>query len=207
MKKYKLECYGWEMEALCHSLDNDKVERINKLVEEGQELYEVVHDIEDCDVDIYSPDLFHITRGLDNGTMKFYLKDEDDNEILTFDIEQVRVVWDSFDYEGGYTSLSAFPEDDNRLFIAFESKGGICSYEFESDEFPKMEDFSYLNGDIETPEGCWDFIDKIFFKGEELEIEDCLDRTNFFSMLPEEDHINLRAPHSPILDAWWMIYR
>lgn len=40
MKKYKLECYGWEMEALCHSLDNDKAERINKLVEEGQELYE-----------------------------------------------------------------------------------------------------------------------------------------------------------------------
>ena len=40
-----------------------------------------------------------------------------------------------------------------------------------------MEDFAYLNGDIETPEGCWDFIDKIFFKGEELEITDCLDNT------------------------------
>jgi hypothetical protein len=86
MKKYKLECYGWEMEALCHSLDNDKAERINKLVEEGQELYEAVNDIEDFDVDIYSPDVFQIvdiyspdvfqiSRGLDND--KIFFKEEE----------------------------------------------------------------------------------------------------------------------------------
>lgn len=178
MKKYKLECYGWEMEALCHSLDNDKAERINKLVEEGQELYEAVNDIEDFDIDVYSPDVFQISRGLDNDTMKFYLKDEDGNEILSFDIEQINPIWDVLDYEGESTSLSAFPEDDNKLFIVNESKGGIFAYEFESDELPKLEDFSYLNGDIETPEGCWDFIDKIFFKEEELEATDYLDNTH-----------------------------
>ena len=176
MKKYKLECYGWEMEALCHSLDNNKVERINKLVEEGQELYEVVVFDNDYDnIDIYSPDVFQISRGIDNDTMKFYLKDEDDNEILTFDIKQIKTIWDVLVYEGESTSLSAFPEDDNKLFIVFESKGGICSYEFESDELPKIEDFSYLNGDIETPEGCWDFIDKMCFKDKELEVTDYLD--------------------------------
>jgi hypothetical protein len=46
---------------------------------------------------------------------------------------------------------------------------------FESDEVPTPKDFFYLPGDIATPEGDFDFISKIFFKGKELEIDNYLD--------------------------------
>jgi hypothetical protein len=49
--------------------------------------------------------------------------------------------------------------------------------EFESEEIPTEKDFTYTTGSIVTPEGDWDFIDKIFFKGQELEIVDYLDNS------------------------------
>jgi hypothetical protein len=66
---------------------------------------------------------------------------------------------------------------DNILFIADENKGGIVQFEFESDEVPTAKDFCFLNGDIGTPEGDWDFISKYFFKGQLLEEHDYLDNS------------------------------
>jgi hypothetical protein len=55
--------------------------------------------------------------------------------------------------------------------------------EFESDEVPSSKDFTFTTGCIETPNGDWDFIDKIFYKGEELEIVDWLDNSGKSSTL------------------------
>ena len=56
-----------------------------------------------------------------------------------------------------------------------ENKGGIFTLSFESDEVPKATDFTYSTGSIGTPEGDWDFINQIFFKGQPLTIDDYLD--------------------------------
>ena len=50
-------------------------------------------------------------------------------------------------------------------------------FEFETDTAPLPSDFTYSTGSIDTPEGDYDFIDKIFFKGQPLEIEDYLDNS------------------------------
>ena len=66
---------------------------------------------------------------------------------------------------------------DNVLCSFDENKGCLSEYTFESDTIPTPKDFYYTNNCIETPEGDWDVIDRIFFKGEELDLDDWGDTT------------------------------
>jgi hypothetical protein len=185
MKKYKLKCYGWEMEALCHSINSEQVEHINDFMElsESDDLSDMLYDLENIDIDIYSPNLFHIGKPFNNNTMRFVITDENDDDVISFGTNEVKEIYDmipDFDDKFEYTSYVAYPgefSNENVLLVVNESKGGLYSFEFESDTIPTPLDFAFSSGEIETPEGDYDFIDKIFFKSKELEILDNLDNT------------------------------
>lgn len=189
MTKYKLEMYGWEVEATGHSLTDEQVKQIQDLMETNgySELWESRNDLEEEGIidDLYNPDLFHVSRGLDNSGLWFSLKDDKDNEVLRFepsDMEDIyEMLGDSADdipYEG-YLAIPGEGKNeniDNILVVFDENKGGICEYEmFESDEVPTAKDFCVQHGDIATPDGDWDFISKVFYKGKDLEVYDHLD--------------------------------
>lgn len=191
MAKYTLKTYGWEMEAVAHSLTDEKVEQIQNLVEENEydSLTECRWDLEELAIidDIYNPDLFHMSAGMDNGTMMFVVEDEEGNEVLKFDIKETADIYEHFgddidpDKEFKYIGYNAIPEDldgvENVLIIIDENKGGLHEYVFESDEIPQPNDFTYMGGSIDTPDGDWDFVSRVFFKRQLLEIEDHLDNT------------------------------
>ena len=67
----------------------------------------------------------------------------------------------------------------NMLFICvlnYESKGGIHSYEIESDSKIYPYDFTWTEGLILLPSGeFWSFIDCFQFRGEDMEPYDHLD--------------------------------
>jgi hypothetical protein len=189
MTKYKLEMYGWEVEATGHSLTDEQVKQIQDLMETNgySELWESRNDLEEEGIidDLYNPDLFHVSRGLDNSGLWFSLKDDKDNEVLRFepsDMEDIyEMLGDSADdipYEG-YLAIPGEGKNeniDNILVVIDENKGGICEYEmFESDEVPTAKDFCVQHGDIATPDGDWDFISKVFYKGKDLEVYEHLD--------------------------------
>ena len=182
MKKYRLALYGWEVEAVGHSLTDEKVEEIQNLMKKNEvgELWEVRHDLEDEEIlpDWWSPDLFHETSPLDNSALHCYLYDEDEKEISTFQFHDIPSSWEVLgDDEADKlnTIHCAMPEYiegvDNILCSFDENKGGLQEYEFESDTIPTAKDFYYTNGCIETNDGDWDIIDKFFFKGTELDAE------------------------------------
>ena len=182
MKKYRLALYGWEVEAVGHSLTDEKVEEIQNLMKKNEvgELWEVRHDLEDEEIlpDWWSPDLFHETSPLDNSALHCYLYDEDEKEISTFQFHDIPSSWEVLgDDEADKlnTIHCAMPEYiegvDNILCSFDENKGGLQEYEFESDTIPTAKDFYYTNGCIETDDGDWDIIDKFFFKGTELDAE------------------------------------
>ena len=192
MSKYKLNVYGWEMEAVGHTLTNEQVQSIKDLMEENgyESVSECIFELEDEGIldDLYSPDLFHISRALDNGRLWFQVYDEnEENVIVEFEPKDMGDYYDligdddfieeNYPYEG----YLAIPEDmdgvENILFVAHENKGGVVQLEFESDEVPTAKDFCFLNGDIGTPEGDWDFVSKYFYKGQLLEVYDHLDNT------------------------------
>lgn len=189
MKKYKLEVYGWEMEAVGHSLTNEQVEQIKETldVNEYDELIEARWDFEDDGIldDMYNPDLFHMSAPMDNGSTFFVVKDEEGNEVLTFEDKDCGDIYDNvgdddvIETNYPYVSYLAIPEDmdgvENVLIVVDENKGGIYEMEFESEEVPTAKDFSYQSGSVDTPEGDWDFISRIFFKDKQLEIYDHLD--------------------------------
>lgn len=183
MAKYTLNSYGWSMEAVGKSLTDEQVEQIKSKMEElgYTEFYEIRHELDEFGIDIWDGDLFHTTRGSDNGTMFFEVVDENDNKVVEFGIEDTSDIYDmieDFDEKYNYTDYNGFPQEDEpkNVYVSIdESKGGICTYEFECDEVPTAKDFATVRGSVATPDGDWDFIDKIFFKGEELEVYDWLD--------------------------------
>jgi hypothetical protein len=84
---------------------------------------------------------------------------------------------DKYEYRG-YEVIPQYNVPPTNLYLSVdENKGGIFTFTFESDTVPTPSDFTYSTGSIDTPEGDYDFIDKIFFKGQPLEIEDYLDNS------------------------------
>lgn len=182
--KYTVEFYGWEMEAMGFSLTDEQVEKVDILMRDknAEELWEVRWDMEEF-IDIYDPDLFHKSAPFYNGTLWAQVKDEDGNVVLEFEekdrgdeYENVGDVDEIYTYES-YLASPHYRNDGvkNVLLIVDESKGGLFECEFESDEVPTAKDFSFMGGTVDTPEGEWDFISRIFFKDQLLEPVDWLD--------------------------------
>ena len=185
--KYRVEFYGWEMDAQGYSLDDMQVEQVRDLMEENgvDELWEVRSELEDIGIDVWDEgDLFHISKPFYNDTFWGKVFDEDGNEVLEIDYKDLGDMYDHigddddieelYPYEN-YIALPEFLDDtDNVLLIVDENKGGLFECSFESDETPKASDFSLMGGTIETHEGDWDFISRVFFKDKELEPEDWL---------------------------------
>jgi hypothetical protein len=183
MKKYKLNSYGWSMEAIGKSLTNEEVLKTEELIKEkGSEfIWEVRFDIDDLfEMDIWDGDLFHISKAFDNNTAYFVIEDEEGKEVLNFEIKDFAELDESYYDNNEFLEYDAFGnlEENKNVYVSIdENKGGMFLMEFESEEIPTEKDFTYTTGSIVTPEGDWDFIDKIFFKGQELEIVDYLDNS------------------------------
>lgn len=177
MGKYQLKVHGWELNASAHSLTNDQVEDLKEYQEENghDDLSEMAWEIETV-VDEYEPfstNMWVIDVPMENDRLSFILEDENGQEVSTFSLDDMtdhyEVVedYDSKDYNG-------YPEeggDENILLFLEENKGIVYGFNFESEEVPTAKDFSYIRGSIDTPEGDWDFVDKVFFKGTELEVD------------------------------------
>ena len=191
MTKYKLNCYGWSLEAIGKTLTDEQVKKIEDLMKKAgyEELWEVRHDLDDLlDIDIWDGDLFHVSKAFDNGTMYFTVEDDMEKEVLTFDIDETGDLDEDYYDKNEYVNYDTFPKDKklqprNTYLSVDENKGGLYYMEFESDEVPSSKDFTFTTGCIETPNGDWDFIDKIFYKGKELEIVDWLDNSGKSSTL------------------------
>jgi hypothetical protein len=172
------------MEALGKKLTDDEVFQINQKMKENgyEEFYQIRFEIEDSiEFDIWDGDLFHVNKAINNDTLIFEIEDENKNKVAEFGIE---LLPSPFDEDGNEVHtglyLSAIPNVEtvpNIWLTIDESKGGCFTYEIESEEVPKPEDFSYSVGSLETPDGDWDFINAIYYKGQKLEVEDLLDST------------------------------
>lgn len=177
MAKYQLKVVGWELNASAHSLTNEQVEDIRNYQDENgyDDLNEMAFELETV-VDGYEPfstNMWVLDKAMDNDALLFVVTDEDDTEVCRFELNEMT---DHYEIEDNYesTDYQGYPvegEEENILLFLEEGKGLVYGFNFESDETPKPEDFSYIPGTIGTPEQDWDIIDKIFFKGNELEID------------------------------------
>ena len=177
MAKYKLRLHGWELNASAHSLTNEQVEDLKEYQEENgnDDLSEIAWEIETV-VEEYEPfntNMWVIDVPMDNDKLTFILEDEEGEEVTTFKLDDMT---DHYEIDEDYDSDSrnGYPEeggDENILLFLEENKGIVYGFNLESEEVPTAKDFSYIRGSIDTPDGEWDFVDKVFFKGTELEVD------------------------------------
>jgi hypothetical protein len=184
--KYKLEVYGWSMESVAHSLNDEQLEKVDILMRDNNsdELWEVRHLMEDDIIDdMWDPDMFQMSAPFYNGRLFFKVIDENDNVVAEFEEKDLG---DEYENVGDvdeiypYQSFLASPHyrDDgveHVLLIIDEQKGGIYEMMFESEQIPVAQDFSVMGGSIDTPDGEWDFVSRIFFKDQLLEIHEWMD--------------------------------
>ena len=136
------------------------------------------------DLDFWDGEVFHKTEAFDNGTMYFEIIDEEGNKVSEFRVGDTADLYETiedYDDKYKYRSYNAVPQYNvppTNLYLSVdENKGGIYSFTIESDTIPVASDFTVSSGSIDTPDGDYDFIDQVFFKGEPLEIEDYLDNS------------------------------
>lgn len=187
MAKYTVNTYGWSFEAICKTLTDEQVQLIkDKMDEEGfSELHEIRFDLDELlDLDFWDGEVFHKTEAFDNGTMYFEIIDEEGNKVSEFRVGDTADLYETiedYDDKYKYRSYNAVPQYNvppTNLYLSVdENKGGIYSFTIESDTIPVASDFTVSSGSIDTPDGNYDFIDQVFFKGEPLEIEDYLDNS------------------------------
>ncbi len=108
---------------------------------------------------------------------------EEENKVLEFGIDETADLYETiedYDEKYEYREYNAFPQKEGptNVYLSIdENKGGMFKFSLESDTVPTPTDFTYSSGSIGTPEGDYDFIGQVFFKGQPLEIEDCLDNS------------------------------
>ena len=178
MTKYILVIGGWELNASGHQLTNEEVEKLkNHMSENGiDDLSSMGFDIEGVlNYDIFDANMWVMDKPLWNGTPHFMVFKSDDmeNRVLEFEEKEMSdhyEVDENADYGDTFNGFPIEGEEENIILWLEENKGWICDFEFESDEIPTAKDFSMVGGCIETPNGDWDFIDKMYFKGKELQM-------------------------------------
>jgi hypothetical protein len=185
MAKYTLNTYGWSFEAICKTLTDEQVQLIRDKMDEESftELHEIRFDLDALlDLDFWDGEVFHRTEAFDNDTMTFQVVDEEGTKVLEFGINETVDLYETiedFDDKYKYRSYNAIPEYNippTNLYLSVdENKGGIFTFTFETDTVPVASDFTYSTGSIDTPDGDYDFIDQVFFKGQPLVIEDYID--------------------------------
>ncbi len=177
MAKYILKLQGLELHASAHSLTNQEVTDIKAYQEENgyKSLSEMDLEIENVinDYEPFVTNMWTVDVPMDSDGLNFILQDETGKEVSTFKIHELT---DHYEVDEDYESKSCngYPEEDgeeNILLYIEEYKGIVYGMSFESNETPTPKDFSYIPGCISTPDGDLDFIDKVFFKGTELEID------------------------------------
>ena len=177
MANYKLIVHGWELNASAQSITDQQVQELNEYQEEnGQDdLSEMAWELETV-IEGYEPfstNMWVIDVPMDNDRLSFILENEEGEEVTTFNLDDMT---DHYEIDENYEgqSKNAYPEEgaeENILLFLEENKGVVYGFNFESEEVPTAKDFSYVRGSIDTPDGDWDFVDKVFFKGKELEVD------------------------------------
>lgn len=182
--KYTLEVYGREGYFLATKITPQTHQKILDYLKKNDKSLSEVSEWELSQAageDLSQGDFLTLSKPLDNGQLSFILKGESDNILIRFEQKNLGDIYDHFeDLDSDEAYIDVSPNPDEIVFMCVhESKGGICTIEFEGDsEYePQPLDFSVSTGVVETPSGDWDYIDKFFFFDKELQVSDYLDNT------------------------------
>ena len=119
-----------------------------------------------------------LTTGLITPKLHFVLLDENENIIWDSKYSDFSEIWDESskysypeDVEINSKEIDAYPNDEspNILFYNETLRGTIINYIIESDVVPNPKEFALTAYYLETPDDELELVDKMFYKGSELQ--------------------------------------
>jgi hypothetical protein len=182
MVKYSLLVNGTGFDGSAHVLTSEEVQKIRDFqVEAGYdslgELYSDLPELLDG-YDHYDTNYWVRSTAMATPRLHFVLVDEDEKIVWDVKPEELSGVNDETigfkfpeDAEDHIKEIDAYPHEgkENILLVYEETKGTMIDFVVESDEVPKPIDFSFTIQSLETPEYELELVDKVFFKGNQLE--------------------------------------
>ena len=179
MAKYQLLVNGYGLDGSAHTLTDEEVQTILSFKEkEGHKtLDEMYMDLPEIleDYDHYMTNYWVTTTAIDSERLHFVLVDEQENVVWDVKQDEMDRFMENFEYpenaDEHIKEIDAYPHEgkENILLVYETVKGTMFGFNIESDEQPKPSDFAVTGQSMETPNYEEQLIDKVFFKGQELE--------------------------------------
>ena len=179
MAKYQLLVNGYGLDGSAHTLTDEEVQTILSFKEkEGHKtLDEMYMDLPEIleDYDRYMTNYWVTTTAIDSERLHFVLVDEQENVVWDVKQDEMDRFMENFEYpenaDDHIKEIDAYPHEgkENILLVYETVKGTMFGFNIESDEQPKPSDFAVTGQSMETPNYEEQLIDKVFFKGQELE--------------------------------------
>jgi hypothetical protein len=182
MTKYSLLVNGTGFDGSAHVLKSEEVQKIRDFqVEAGydslDELYTDLPELLDG-YDHYDTNYWVTSTAMATPRLHFVLVDENEEVVWDVKPEELSGVNDETigftfpeDAEDRTKEIDAYPHEgkENILLVYEETKGTMVDFVVESDEVPNPVDFSFTILSLETPDYELELVDKVFFKGTQLE--------------------------------------
>lgn len=158
---------GLELVASGHSLKTLEVTAIqNNQKKTKKDLYQIGEGLSKViDYNNSNTNMWMIHKGNKNESLLFTLTGTGKTN-LSFGLKDIKVEPKSTARVLNATPKKGFVE--NILLWIAEGRGVISQFTFESKTEPKLSDFTVIEGMVAAPDGNWDFIDKVLFKGKEI---------------------------------------
>ena len=180
MAKFNLLLGGYGIDGSAHVLTSEEVKKIRDFKEEAgyESLVDLYSDLPMLldDYDHYDTNYWVTSSQLATPSLRFVLVDENEQVVWEAKMEDLsKTFMDDFEYpedaDDSTKIIDAYPYDEkpNILLVYEEVKGTLVDFSVESDETPKPSDFAMTVQSMETPEYELELVDKMFFKGGELE--------------------------------------
>jgi hypothetical protein len=182
MAKYSLLVNGTGFDGSAHVLTSEEVQKIRDFqVEAGydslEEIYSELPELLDG-YDHYDTNYWVKSTAMATPRLHFVLIDENEEVVWDVKPEELSYVNDETigftfpdDAEDSSKEIDAYPHEgkENILLVYEETKGTMVDFVVESDEAPNPVDFSFTILSLETPDYELELVDKVFFKGTQLE--------------------------------------
>ena len=182
MAKYSLLVNGTGFDGSAHTLTSEEVQKIKDVQKQKEyhgldEMYSDLPEILE-NYDHYDTNYWVTSTAMWTPRLHFVLVDENEEVVWDVKPEELSAVNDETigftfpeDAEDSSKEIDAYPYEDkeNILLVYEETKGTMVDFVVECDEVPKPIDFSFTIQSLETPEYEIELVDKVFFKGSQLE--------------------------------------
>ena len=182
MTNYKLLIYGFGIDGSAHVLTSEEVQKIRDFQQEAGydslvDLYTELPMLLEG-YDHYDTNYWVASTPIATPSFRLVLLDENDEVLWEAKMEELsKTFMDDFEYpedaDDHSKLIDAFPYDEkpNILLVYEEVKGTLVDFTIESEEQPKPLDFAVTIQSMETPKYELELVDKVFFKGSQLERE------------------------------------